>query len=1070
MISTGNDGKAKLWNSQAMEHGIHLRWFFEPSLGFPDLGFNLYRRTSVKMQEITFSDMRDNLAAKPSFKWSLDSLLEISTKDFTNLTVDSEPLGLRILPSTPIIIVFSAQKPSYVQIQAQLGGTHKVEIKGSLLGKKVFTVNVVKSTLLEIVDSIDKLQVTGDGWITLFHLDLRDPNDGWDRPFATPCLPVSDPQYLCRHRHADNTIAGDEEEVKSRLPSVPEVQDRYLKSAFQSLRPELISFAIHSPAPPWNQTALGGVDFSDPIFKGDVNHLDYVLLLSLDPYLARILGLYFIDSEVANLPNEFDYKVQGYWLRNEPSNGTMQFVELQSINGFVISPFQGFTIDSSVPLQLSNDRKRVAFEGMEIVVSIKFAFLRVKKLTLSGQLVGEFSATKILQDGSGSAVDLRQQGSPGGEEPIIITPIIDDPNLAEIKFTGVGRLELTSLDYEAERKIVSFGAIAYHTMPSAPKDLPSIPFDFSAFELKGWALAPLPDAVGLNAVGLSWARDAKLDDSDNNNNDKFLLPSASPLMTVEYHDFEMLPDLPKPQIKDLEQFEMLNDGRPIMVVTPTEVNKKASPPLPASSLLRHNLSLEEQKEIRRLGSLEFLINGSGPVDQLHPASPISSLNFIHPRLGDGWYGYRLRTIDFFGRINSYDQAGNDIKVVAVENSRRPPAPLLLDANYIQQGVSSLLRTREESDWLANHPDSDGLRVKWSWPPALYHIAPDALTFKIYGPDMEAQSETIADPQAELSGKIVNVKSDTATGNIVEVLHITGKNITNVEKVGNLVNKVITDCTISEGRKDVFAYSRLVQGTNNYKVLEHTDGINVVFWVERTDGNSPEPTIGEEFSLDRSIVKTDVLFHDGAELLVGGNLGVGGRDSTVIAYAGESEFLVQHAIQTPPLVGAFILQPFASGIGLSANITHIISEDSNTRTSVVETDRAIPAGGILAGGIVIAPAGGSGSANINSFEIVDNTAYDPASTKSQITLRWITEIGFVQKFVSPDKVVLSQPLSFGRVFEGGDLVIGASQYEILAVDANNATLTIRPPGSNSTLSPQHGPCSGPKKAQDRSVQY
>src|SRR3712207_8583517 len=52
----------------------------------------------------------------------------------------------------------------------------------------------------------------------------------------------------------------------------------------------------------------------------------------------------------------------------------------------------------------------------------------------------------------------------------------------------------------------------------------------------------------------------------------------------------------------------------------------------------------------------------------------------------------------------------------------------------------------------------------------YRQAPKALTFKIYGPDMEAKPITVSDPKGELSGTVMAI-TPGVVGAVSNVLHL-----------------------------------------------------------------------------------------------------------------------------------------------------------------------------------------------------------------------------------------------------------------------------------------------------------
>lgn len=1000
VIGTGSAGTARMWDGQIMQRGNHIRWFFESSMGFPDLGFDVYRRESTQISELQLEELRIQLETNPSPSLNIAGQITVrSINQTTNLSIDSDPLGLRIIPSFGIEMIFQ-NSIYYLRIEVRIEQDEEgksLGILGSFQGNKVFSTEITSSKLIQYPGRLDKIDITGNGWITLFNFESRVPDQGWVF-LKSIGLPVTHSQYPYRHPRADGTIIGDEAEAKTRLPQASEILDRYVngvvgttttRKPFQDeLHPELLSLATHNLIPPplWTNSSSPPTTAAPPKLE-PTNHLDYILLAALDPYLACILGLYYVDTEPSvSLSSRFDYKIEGHWLENRISNGQIHFSDLPRIADSQELWYYGFRFASSVQAQLRGNE--VVFEGS--IVNIRLELPQAFKITsvsIFGEIFGGFYAVSTYSDGS-----TEQRGLNATLFTQELTTF-EGKELQSIEIIGNGRITLKDAFYESETSIVSYSAIAYYLSPADSLPIIQAPKSLSTWELVGWALSPSADAVGLNAVGLHWNLDLDYDE-----NGERLIPPTSPLIAVEWYNFNMLPSESPPVATGAERFKFLNDSHPILAM-PIKQSSSSSP-----SVINNNISTEE---IQRRAALEFLIKGLLPVNPLQPQPPVDTLNYLHARLPDGWYGYRVHSIDVFGRISSPDMQGQDIKIVGLENKLKPQPPLLLDARYVQPDDPPFLYNTEESAWLQANPGKYGLRVRWAYPPALHHRSPKALTFRIYGPDMEAQPITVGDPETDLSGS-VSVITPSIRGSITQVINLVGM-ITQVESVGKTVSKLMTNGVIPQAKSNMFAGAILRQGNYSYKVLGHTDNSNIVIWIERELRQSisdpepvpdPAPTIGS-FTLDHSLVKTNIPFQKGGGLMVGGSLEVNGSKSIVIKFMGGSEFLVRHIMTTapsttiPPSIGEFSIVPFAgASSGISATIESIVAEDNGTLTSVVEVklqtpNLSIPAGNILVGGMV------TDAASSNSFKILENTDSDPITGVAQLTLKW-NEVGSIQK--------------------------------------------------------------------------
>ena len=148
-------------------------------------------------------------------------------------------------------------------------------------------------------------------------------DNGWQSWGSLFTLPVTNAHWPARYYNAPqptaaNVATADVTEAAQRLGSLklaagdtPAVQATNL----QSLRSQLNGLVNGYPA-----TALGSVPLPAPASGANapslkISVMDQLLLLALDPYFARVLGLYFVDTYTA--PGvKYDYAIVGYWGNN----------------------------------------------------------------------------------------------------------------------------------------------------------------------------------------------------------------------------------------------------------------------------------------------------------------------------------------------------------------------------------------------------------------------------------------------------------------------------------------------------------------------------------------------------------------------------------------------------------------------------------------------------------------------------------------------------------------------------------------------------------------------------------
>lgn len=1096
IIGTGADGNYDLWDGHKIERGNHLRWFFDPSLGFPHLGFNLYRRDSGRLVSVQVEELYAMLEENPIISViNANAGITIKTSNQAmNLSVESTPfgLGLRIAPSTPIEIILP-DTAWFLKIELHAAVNGKLKVSCSLQGNTVFSTEITSHRLIHYPDGVDQVKLEGDGWLTLFSIDPRSPTEGW-QPYASICLPVTHARYPCRHSRTDGTIAGDEAEAKARLPQQQEILDRYvngpavggtpsgsLRPFLDKLYPELLSLALHEDKPPqWIATTLSS---THPRLE-NVNRLNYLLLFALNPYIARILGLYYVDKEAHITPPKwYDYKIEGHWLQDGASQGTIELANMPKIHGSTEAWHKGLTLTSSVPAKKVN--KRVEFQGSNIRVNLELPPFHINRITINGgRLVGIFRAKVTYGDGTTKQYMLRQAITSLPRNSTIATTtsdqmllvVIEGSEIKSIEITGSGRLTLGQLLYETNARVITHSAIAYHLSTSEPQHLPKPPMDLMPMELKGWPMSSAASGAGgnPNAVGLHWKLDLDKDETG-----KDSLSPDSVLMGVEWYNFGN-PSSPSsiPDPTGSEAFKLLNLDNPVLALPIT------SSSYPSATAGGVPLPVEE---IQRRAALEFLIDGRPPSDPLRPQPAVDALYYMHTNIPDGWHGYRVRSIDIFGRISIPDTTnGRDIAVVFIQNKSKPQAPLLLEARYMQPDDPPLLLTASEKAWRDSDPGNSNkyaLHIVWAWPPAYYRRWPKALTFRTYGPIMEAQSITIEDPKTAYSGSIKKVTSG-ASGSVVEVLNPNGA-ITNVKPVGKLVNQVSTDITVQDGRRNAFVGASIVQGGNHYKILEHTEGANVVFWVE-----GQQPATGA-FVLDHSIVKTNIKFHRGAELLVGGDLDVVGVKSTIVAYNGGSEFLVKHKdpLTPPPSTGKFLIVP-------PTGERSFVTVEANGLLSRLASSELRKIGGWLVQGPnefdvlgVWDDASSAGVGSNTTYFLVSHLTNDPAPSANQNENAFVYHPTYEKIFELTSTVSSNIPISAAAalaaiirkaesdditgnvtittdldlvcdrtVFSGGMLQVGAHTYKILKViSLSPFILVIEKPDKNNPLPAVNSSC-------------
>jgi hypothetical protein len=148
-------------------------------------------------------------------------------------------------------------------------------------------------------------------------------NDGWQAWGSLFTLPVTNANWPAKYFNAPlptapNVIADDIAEATRRLGTLKLAATGTLAQQqihLQDLRSELNRLVNGYPG-----TSLGSVPLlASPSGANapslNIDLMDQLLLLALDPYFARVLGLYFVDTQTT--PGvKYDYAIVGYWGNN----------------------------------------------------------------------------------------------------------------------------------------------------------------------------------------------------------------------------------------------------------------------------------------------------------------------------------------------------------------------------------------------------------------------------------------------------------------------------------------------------------------------------------------------------------------------------------------------------------------------------------------------------------------------------------------------------------------------------------------------------------------------------------
>jgi len=314
-----------------LQDGIHLRWAFKHKLGFPWYGFYLFRRPNREGNSICLSQRfapgMENI--QKFFDQQLGIWLLGSTTlhipDYGQISSDQNlSLTDKFAPSGSL--EFSLYDRSYLRFTLPLGKPARrvdLHIGFNDPGKVEVTTVLLDTSIIKSIASGDRGEIVTvtleDDNITIIELKsgpavlldicywpvLQDAGEGWEEVKGFPypmCLPVAHEDYSCPGAPATQKEA--ENVAIDRI--VYGEQDTWRGDSFNQLHQQLIALVEGGPPPIGKQMAerslqvkftsrQGGLTASLPS-SISMRPLDLVLLETLNPAVAQMVGLYWVDK------------------------------------------------------------------------------------------------------------------------------------------------------------------------------------------------------------------------------------------------------------------------------------------------------------------------------------------------------------------------------------------------------------------------------------------------------------------------------------------------------------------------------------------------------------------------------------------------------------------------------------------------------------------------------------------------------------------------------------------------------------------------------------------------------
>jgi hypothetical protein len=736
MVALGNEGPTPRWYGPSLENGIHLRWAFRTSRGFPSHGFVVSRRPHRP----------GTLAELPAASLHTASI---------RLPQAARRIVLRVsAPSSP------RPRARAVTIEARFRGVPVTAGQIESAGGR----RTPMSLALE-ADAIDELRVgRGVNVSSVRYVPVsQDAERGWQE-ITRLCLPLTSPTYPCRSgppsADADWQIARERipaSVVSTYLGAVAGVDNAHWMGLYQAMT-SLFGPPIHA------RLELSPLRLSDP--SATIAPGEMLLLASVDPYVARILGLAWVDG-TAQAGQRYDYRVVGTW-----DKGQLKAAE-------VSVDFDADAPGRVLPHTFVRDVVIVRSAHRGTVISVTGApwgdtrhALDLGTVT-AGAPAGQPPYLRLQLPAPAGEVQLYFEVHDG--EPVLSTSTV--PTVTARWASADGRFRIATLaaqnpsDRIADvvvRPAVDHGplhlavckiGLLSEWSPPMSEPLAWICYDISA--------APPPSLLapsGLHAAGLPTPT-RELEDGSVASG-----PRAGLTWTIATSNGAILPREP---VRYVMERQSLGSG-----ATPSAASEDAWQRIHAPS----PPGTPPDVPVTVSG-------GEMEAPYLYVDDPAVALGQAE---ADRFYSYRVAGVDLFGRLGD----SSPPSLCDMTDVDGPPPPVAVEAKYLDPLDPTL--TDDERSLVDGDPPASGVQLRWRWSPDRRRQAPDAREFRVY-----------LQP-----GRI-----NAITGTILSVAPAGG---------GNFV--VSTDCTLPATAVDAFTGEMLANAGVNFMVVHNTAGAGVTFIV------------------------------------------------------------------------------------------------------------------------------------------------------------------------------------------------------------------------------------------------
>lgn len=776
MIAHGTDGR------DGIEAGVHLRWQFDPKLGFPPSGFYLFRRPTCSIKPICldFDKIYESTIKLPydhyiegeadrTYKIPLTSSSEGKVNLIKKKLEEESVRLLNIKKSIEFHLPDNAQQvhiSAYSKPQGYAEITAKV---GDLEVEKQSTLVEGLQTIVLSAPNVDSISVSGKNIMIskiCFHV-CEECEKEWEGPINGKCgfgLPVnvtfgenSKPvlTHLTHHvgvpTHGWTVPRIDEErdpEWSVAACRIPKDKWYQYREPFDDLRNILRIMVERAKEAPmgWKKLSYKSktmqLETGEPSPELRISTMDLILLASVDPYIARMLGLYWVDT-YAKDGEVYDYKIVGYWPKGtlwnlkrcadfEREDVGKIFFNIFNKEDFVFIN-SGLSIVQDIPSSFAQTGRGLYLSSPKGLIII-YCTQPVREIQLFIQHQGQSVTVEAFHDNS--LVDSATLVKPEG--------VLAVHHQENIDFINIRAKDIVIYKICTDSEYIPHGEYSF-TLCGIKKEVPQplpIPTGLKAYSLPGMTRTQKDGSVvDLRfCAGLRW--DLPLGTGGK-------LYANAPIL---YHVQRKAP---------WGEIKWLTEKSPVMIVPESVKNPQRPQGWPAERMF-----------------------------------------YVDAVPNQGIYQYRIVAMDIFGRMSKYT---GWVQVELKPTVSPPPADV--EAKFLDRDDPML--SGDERAWVTANKKT-GLKVRWKWTENLRRQAPDVRAFKIhFQPEwLNVVQGKIDDTPVE-SGGMLELKSDYTNAVIPE-------NVFANEKLQmNQVNYNIESSKRDSNGKFIFSIKKPIPKGNDF---------------------------------------------------------------------------------------------------------------------------------------------------------------------------------------------------------------------------------------------------------------